>query len=102
MCLFTCAATRAVHLELTPDLSAATFLLAFRRITSQRDIPSVMISDNAKVFQSASSVIKKVVRPEEVSKYMLNNQIRWNFIVEKAPWWGERFGNASLVVLKGV
>ena len=60
-----------------------------------------MISDNAKVFQSASSVIKKVVRAEEVNKYMLNNQIRWNFIVEKAPWWGG-FGNASLVVLKGV
>ena len=27
VCLFTCASTRAVHLELTPDLSAATFLL---------------------------------------------------------------------------
>ena len=88
VCLFTCAATRAVHLELTPDLSAATFLLAFRRFTSRRGIPSVMISDNAKVFQSPSSVIKKVVRAEEVNKYMLNNQIRWNFIVEKAPWWG--------------
>ena len=61
VCLFTCAATRAVHLELTTDLSAATFLLAFRRFTSQRGIPSVMISDNAKVFQSPSSVIKKVV-----------------------------------------
>ena len=61
VCLFTCTATRAVYLELTPDLSAATFLLAFRRITSRRGIPSVMISDNAKVFQSASSVIKKVV-----------------------------------------
>ena len=61
VCLFKCAATRAVHLELTPDLSAATFLLAFRQFTSRRGIPSVMISDNAKVFQSASSVIKKVV-----------------------------------------
>ena len=30
---------------------------------------------------------------------MQNNQIRWNFIVEKASWWGG-FGNASLVVLK--
>ena len=86
VCLFTCTAT-AVHLEMTPDLSAATFLLAFRRFTSRRGIPSVMISDNAKVFQSASSVIKKVARAEEVNKYMLNNQIRWNFIVEKAPWW---------------
>ena len=61
---------------------------AFRRLTSQRGIPSVMISDNAKVFQSASSVIKKVVRAEEVNKYMVNNQIRWNFIMEKAPGGG--------------
>ena len=30
VCLFTCAATRAVHLELTPDLSADMFIVAFR------------------------------------------------------------------------
>ena len=88
MCLFTCAATRAVHLELKPDLSAATFLLAFRRFTTQRGTPSVMISDNAEVFQAASSVIKEVVQANEVNEYLLNNQIQWNFIVEKAPWWG--------------
>lgn len=50
VCLFTCAATRAVHLELTLDLSAATFLLAFTRFTARRGTPSVMISDNTKVF----------------------------------------------------
>ena len=30
ICLFTCASTRAVHLELATDLSAATFLRMFR------------------------------------------------------------------------
>lgn len=30
VCLFTCAATRAIHLELVPDLSVNTFLQAFR------------------------------------------------------------------------
>ena len=88
MYLFTCAATRAVHLELTLDLSAATFLLAFRQFTAQRSTPSIMISDNAKVFQAASSVIKKVARANEVKEYLLTNQIQWNFIVEKVPWWG--------------
>ena len=88
ICLFTCAATRAVHLELTFDLSAEMFLLAFRRFTSRRGTPNLMISDNAKVFKAASAVIKKVVRAPEVKRYLLNNQITWDFIVEKAPWWG--------------
>ena len=32
ICLFTCAATRAIHLELAKDLSAETFLLRFRSL----------------------------------------------------------------------
>ena len=84
ICLFTCAATRAV----TFDLSAEMFLLAFRRFTSRRGTPNLMISDNAKVFKAASAVIKKVVQAPEVKRYLLNNQITWDFIVEKAPRWG--------------
>ena len=34
MCLFTCASTRAVHLELTRGLNVQDFLLAFRRFAS--------------------------------------------------------------------
>ena len=67
VCLFACAASRAVHSELTLALSAATFLSAFKRFTAQTDTPSVMISDDTKVFQAASSVIKKVVQGQGVS-----------------------------------
>ena len=62
VCLLTCASIRAVHLELTADLSSAAFLLAFRRFTSHRRLPSIIITDNAKIFKSASSEVKKVVR----------------------------------------
>ena len=31
LCLFTCCATREIHLESTPDLSVDSFLLSFRR-----------------------------------------------------------------------
>ena len=38
VCLFTCASTRAVHLELTRGLSVQAFLLAFRRFASRRGL----------------------------------------------------------------
>jgi hypothetical protein len=51
VCLFTCAVTRAVHLELVTDLSARSFLLAFRRFAARRGPVSVMYSDNAQTFR---------------------------------------------------
>ena len=37
-CLFTCASTRAVHLELTDSLTVTSFLQAFRRFVSRRGL----------------------------------------------------------------
>ena len=60
VCLFTCAVTRAVHLELVEDLSADAFLKAFRRFVSRRDVPKLIISDNAKNFKSAAAKFKGI------------------------------------------
>ena len=46
------------------------------------------MSNNAKVFQAAFSVINKVIRANEVNEYLLNNQVEWNFIVERPPGGG--------------
>jgi len=54
ICLFTCAATRAVHLEVVTDLTVDTFLLAFRRFSSHNSLPCTMISDNASIFLAAA------------------------------------------------
>jgi len=42
--LFKCASARAVHLELTPDLSTTSFLRVLRR-----ELPTLFISDNGKL-----------------------------------------------------
>lgn len=44
---FTCAVTRAVHLELVSDLSTTAFLLAFKRFIARRGIAKAIYSDNA-------------------------------------------------------
>ena len=54
ICLFTCAVTRAVHLELCETLSTSDFILALRRFSSRRGLASVLYSDNAKTFKAAA------------------------------------------------
>ena len=88
VCLFTCASTRAVHLELIHDISVEGFLLALCQFAGRRGLPATLISDNAKTFKSSSKDVTKIVRSVEVQSFLSRNQISWKFIVERAPWWG--------------
>ena len=76
------------------------FLMAFRQFTSRQGVPATFISDNAKAF---SCTIVKITRSAEVSCYLVDNQINWNFIVERDPWWGrfwERFQSVNRCLCK--
>ena len=87
VCLFTCASTQAVHLEMTKGLGVQAFLLAFQRFATRRGLPATLNSDNAKTFKSSCKEIRKITRAEEVWRFLTNKRINWNFIIEKAPWW---------------
>ena len=100
ICLFTCASTRAIHLELTTSLSIDSFLLAFRRFVSRRGLPVTLMSDNAKTFRSASRDIRKIMQSDKVMRYLTDNHITWNFITERAPWWGGGFWKRMVKVVK--
>jgi hypothetical protein len=92
ICLFSCMTTRAIHLEVIQDLSTEEFLMCLQRFISQRNTPIEIVSDNAAQFKLASKVInhiwKNVVQSNEVMSYVASKGIRWNFIVELAPWMG--------------
>jgi hypothetical protein len=77
--LFTCATTRAVHLELVDSLSAETTMLAIRRFVSRRGMPKTLMSDNAKGFKAAGDLVLKLYGSEGPN---------WKFIAPRAPWWG--------------
>ena len=92
VCLFTCMTIRAIHLELVDDMSADEFLLSFRRFVARRGTPRWIISDNAQQFKCASTTLsrawKDVIKDEKVCDFSSKRFIKWNFIVELAPWMG--------------
>ena len=77
--LFTCASTRATHLELVDSLSSETTVLAIRRFIARRGMPRMFMSDNAKGFVAARDTLLKLFGPEGPE---------WKFIAPRAPWWG--------------
>ena len=78
--LFTCASTRGIHLELTPDFSAQAFVRSLQRFIGRRGVPSFIVSDNGKTFRNAT--VKKIIQQYNIT---------WKFNVARAPWWGGFF-----------
>ena len=57
ICLFTCQAVQAVHLELVKGLSAPLFLECLKRFIARRGKPKLIISDNAPQFQLVKTTL---------------------------------------------
>ena len=75
--LITCAVTRAIHIEVTPDVGSYSLKLALIRFFSRRGVSKFVISDNFKSFKSI-----------EIKDFLRKKDIKWEFILEKSPWWG--------------
>ena len=92
VCLYTCMAVRAIHLELVLDMSAYEFLLCMRRFIAQRGKPSLIISDNAAQFKLANATLhnawNNVVSDDSVTSFLSKECIKWNYIPEFSPWMG--------------
>ncbi|GFU06922.1 integrase catalytic domain-containing protein [Trichonephila clavipes] len=89
--LFTCAVTRAVHLELVLDMSTKCFLLALRRFLARRGNCKVIYSDNARTFKAAErelAYFANILKDSEFQSFVADKGIHWKFIVERVPWWG--------------
>ena len=53
ICLYTCATSRALHLELVHRLTTEAFIKCLRRFIARRRTPVSIASDNAKTLKSA-------------------------------------------------
>ena len=84
LCLFTCMATRAVHLEIAFGLDTAAFLNAFYRMASRRGVPEEMYSDNGTNFKGADNELRLLVA--QLNNEKVNNKgVRWHFNPPFAP-----------------
>ena len=88
ICLFTCASTRAVHLELVEALGVNEFIRCFRRFSARRGLPSTLISDNAKTFKAMSKEVKNLVLAKGLHTHLESRGIKLRFILDRSPWQG--------------
>ena len=82
ICVFTCMATRAVHLEVLHSLDTSSFLQALSRFISRRTKPSEIWSDNGSNFVGAERELRTAVRQFDTSDMhnaMLKHNINWHF-----------------------
>ena len=86
--IFTCTSSRGVHFEATNSLNSGDFNLAINRFTSERGRPDLLISDNAKTFETASKKFKALSKDKHVTANLNQQRMQWHFYTEKAPWMG--------------
>lgn len=87
VCIYTCFAVRATHLELITDLTSETFLQCFRRFIARRGLPSHVLSDNFSSFRLAKETIDEAF-VNSVQDYSANHGVEWEFITPLRPWSG--------------
>ena len=88
VCVFTCAAVRAIHLEVLRSLDTRELLMAIRRFKARRGCPSVFYSDNARAYKRAALDLQEVSRlmqEPELRDELANEGVQWQFSTACAP-----------------
>ena len=72
--LYTCACSRAVHLDPTPDATGQAFVQSFKVFIGRRGPPTVMIPDNGKTSKD-----------KNIKGFASCKNVEWLHIVERSP-----------------
>ena len=98
LCVFTCLATWAVHLEVAWGLDTDRFLNALTRFTSRRGVPKEMISDSGTNFGAVNELKELVdqLDKERIQRTTANKGIKWKF----NPAGGPHFGGVHEIIVK--
>ena len=86
--IFTCATSRAMHLEVTKSQTAEELQQKLTAFVTRRTRPERMISDNAQTFKTTADWIRRIRKSEALQDFLAKQNIRWQFNLAKSPWWG--------------
>lgn len=89
--IFTCMATRAIHLEIANDLSTNSFIHVLRQFGCRRGFPSEIYSDNGGNFRLADKELSEALKQlnqTEIKTFCTMKNIKWTFNPPLAPHWG--------------
>ena len=87
ICIFACAATRSVHMELCPNLSTGGVIRCLQRFMARRGKFNMAVSDNFRSFISS-----------ELQQFLTREGIKWSHILPKSPWWGSFYERLIRVI----
>lgn len=92
VCVIVCFVTKAVHLELSSDLSTDAFLACFKRFIARRGLPSEVYCDNGGCFRGASNQLADLYKlfasaghQTLVQEYASNQGIKFHFTPSYSP-----------------
>ena len=91
ICIFVCATTRAVHLEVVENLSTTSFILCLRRLAASKGVPSIILSDNHRTFIAGETFLLEMQQDPAVQELLSSNNIRWKHQTPRSPWMGGHF-----------
>lgn len=86
--LFTCATTRAIHLEFVTEIKTESFLGAFRRFIARWGPCTEIFSHNGTQITAASRILHLLRADTVAMDFIANAGISWRFSANLAPWWG--------------
>ncbi|XP_058839795.1 uncharacterized protein LOC131696032 [Topomyia yanbarensis] len=95
ICVFICMATKAIHLEVVSNLTAANFIAALQRFISRRGIVANLYSDNGTTFVGADhelAALRKLFEDQaqqrKLKDFCVSKGIQWHFIPPRSPHFG--------------
>jgi len=83
--LFTCATSRAVHLQLTKTRTAEEFQRRLNVFIARRIRPKLIVLDNTSVFKSTATWIKNIRKSERLQDYLAKQDISWRLNLSRSP-----------------